>query len=48
MMAEEKKETREKNELKEKPMSFMTLVVLTGLVGGILFSGWPISLMYLI
>lgn len=38
-MAEEKKETREKNELKEQPMSFMTLVVLTGLVAGILFSG---------
>lgn len=38
-MAEEKKDTREKSELKEKPMSFMTLVILTGLVGGILFSG---------
>lgn len=38
-MAEEKKDTKENNELKEKPMSFMTLVVLTGLVGGILFSG---------
>jgi uncharacterized membrane protein YagU involved in acid resistance len=39
MMAEEKKDTREKSELKEQPMSFMTLVVLTGLVAGIVFSG---------
>lgn len=30
---------QEKSELKEEPMSFMTLVVLTGLVGGIVFSG---------
>jgi hypothetical protein len=36
-------ETRDNQELKEKPMSFMTLVILTGLVGGILFS----SLAYL-
>lgn len=38
-MAKEKNETKEKSELKEEPMSFMTLVILTGLVGGILFSG---------
>lgn len=39
-MAEEK---QQKEELKEKPMSFITLVVLTGLIGGIAFS----SLSYL-
>lgn len=36
-------EMKEREELKEKPMSFMTLVVLTGLIGGIFFS----SLAYL-
>ena len=39
-MAEEK---QQKEELKEEPMSFITLVVLTGLIGGIAFS----SLSYL-
>lgn len=29
---------QENDELKEKPMSFMTLVIITGLVGGIVFS----------
>jgi len=31
-------EMKENDELKEKPMSFMTLVVLTGFIGGIIFS----------
>jgi hypothetical protein len=37
MMAEEK--ARLEQNQQEKPMSFMTIVVLTGLIGGILWSG---------
>lgn len=33
------KDKQQKDELKEKPMSFMTLVILTGLIVGIVLSG---------